>query len=186
MALDKSCARVVFRLPKNKDTWCEILGNFWIPNKVQPRENSKGGGLEDISHNGSVWRNPNGNRNVVCLNENDVKRNANLNWFENDWGDDWRFAAVRNFLYFPAAVGGVFSDLEMTNPIHPPSIFPISSKYSERIIYFLLSIDLISQEIRRKNFSSSSLVLAFLKNGSFCSRVKWQAMKIFSVVSINN
>jgi hypothetical protein len=62
-----------------------------------------GGDLEDILHDSSVWRNLNGNRNVVCLNRNDAKRNANLNNFDNDWNDNWRFAAVRNSLYFPLA-----------------------------------------------------------------------------------
>lgn len=136
-------------------------------------------------HNGSVWHNPNGNRNVVCLNRNDAKRNADLNLFENDWNDNWRFAAVRNSLYFPAAVGGVFSDLDRRDPIQPPSIRPISSKCSERIMYFLLSTDFISQEICKKNFNSSSLAFAFLKKGNFCSRVSRLAMKIFSVVSTN-
>jgi hypothetical protein len=118
-----------------------------IPNKIQSREYSRDGGSEDILHNDSVWRNLNGNRNVVCLNRDDAKRNADLNWFENDWNDNWRFAAVRNSLYFPVIAGGVFSDIVFTDPIQPPSIFPISSKCSERIIYFLLSSDLISQDI---------------------------------------
>jgi hypothetical protein len=61
------------------------------------------GGWEDILHDSSVWRDPNGNRNVVCLNRNDAKRNANLNNFDGDWNDNWRFAAVRNFLCFPLA-----------------------------------------------------------------------------------
>jgi len=105
------------------------------------------GGSEDTLHNGSVWQNPNGNRNVVYLNRNDVKRKANLNWFDNDWDGACRFAAVRKFLYFPATISGFFYGLGISDPIHPPSILPISSKCSERIIYFLLSIDFISQEI---------------------------------------
>ncbi len=47
---------------------------------------------------GSSWVNANGNRNVPYLNVNGDKRKLNLNWFENDWNSDHRFAAVRNFL----------------------------------------------------------------------------------------
>jgi len=57
--------------------------------------------MDGTLHNngGSVWRNPNGNRNVACLDRNDAKRNLNLNWCENDWNDICRFAAVcKSFL----------------------------------------------------------------------------------------
>ncbi|MBI2448137.1 hypothetical protein HYV44_01055 [Candidatus Microgenomates bacterium] len=47
------------------------------------------------------WQNPNGNLMVVCLYENDSKRKANLNYFDNDWNDNWRFAAVRKYIRFP-------------------------------------------------------------------------------------
>ena len=58
-----------------------------FPNKIQPREYSRGGGIDDILHTGSVWQNRNGNRNVPYLNRNGSKRNLNLNWIENDWND---------------------------------------------------------------------------------------------------
>ena len=45
---------------------------------------------------GSVWRRPYGFRLVVCLYGIGVKRYAGLHWFGRGWGDDWRFAAVRN------------------------------------------------------------------------------------------
>ncbi len=53
--------------------------------------------MDGTLHNngGSVWRNLNGNRNVAYLDRNDAKRNLNLNWYENDWNDICRFAAVR-------------------------------------------------------------------------------------------
>ncbi len=38
------------------------------------------------------------NRNVAYLNGNSENRNLNVNWFENDWNDNCRFAAVRNFI----------------------------------------------------------------------------------------
>jgi hypothetical protein len=48
--------------------------------------------------------NPNGNRNVPYLNGNYENRNLNLNWWDDDWNDNWRFLAVRNFLVFEAPV----------------------------------------------------------------------------------
>jgi len=50
---------------------------------------------------GSVWQNPDSNRHVPYLNWNSDERNLNLNWFENDWNENWRFAAVRKSLCFP-------------------------------------------------------------------------------------
>ncbi|MDO8467244.1 MAG: hypothetical protein Q7S83_03855 [bacterium] len=47
------------------------------------------------ARNGSVWQHWNGNRNVAYLWSNADKRNLNLNWFENDWNDNYRFLAVR-------------------------------------------------------------------------------------------
>lgn len=55
-----------------------------------------------------MWQNPDGNRNVPYLNRNADKRNLNLNWFDNDWDSNYRFAAVRNSLCFYAALCGVF------------------------------------------------------------------------------
>jgi len=37
----------------------------------------------------------------VYLNENDDKRNLNVNQDDNDWRDRWSFAAVRNSLHQP-------------------------------------------------------------------------------------
>ena len=45
---------------------------------------------------GSVWRFPFGHRCIPDLNRYGAERNLNLNYFENDWNEDCRFAAVRN------------------------------------------------------------------------------------------
>ncbi len=45
------------------------------------------------------WQRPGGNRNVPYLNDWDDKRKLNLNSFENDWNENYRFAAVRNWIY---------------------------------------------------------------------------------------
>lgn len=60
-----------------------------------------GGGMDDILYIGSVG-NVNGNRNVAYLDHNDRKRNLNLNWFDNDWNDSYRFLAVRNYFHSSA------------------------------------------------------------------------------------
>lgn len=51
-------------------------------------------------------------------------------------------SSSRKFFCFPSFGGFYFSDL-----IHPPSILPISSIFSDREMYLLLSIDFISQDI---------------------------------------
>lgn len=92
-----------------KETWRKILVDLKIPSKIQLGEysvfikyNSTGGAIEDILRiydGGSVWQNPNGNRNVGYLYYNDGQRKLNLNWIDNDWNDNYRFAAVRQFLF---------------------------------------------------------------------------------------
>ena len=53
--------------------------------------------------------NENGNRNVPYLWNDDDKRNLNLNYFENDWNENYRFAAVRNDYFFTALkIGRIF------------------------------------------------------------------------------
>ena len=54
--------------------------------------------LIHLAGGGSSWVNPNSNRNVPYLNGYNGNRKLNLNWFDNDWNDNWRFLAVRNFL----------------------------------------------------------------------------------------
>lgn len=51
--------------------------------------------------NSSIWTNRDGNRNVPYLDNWNGKRKLNLNWFENRWNDNCRFAAVRNCLPAP-------------------------------------------------------------------------------------
>ena len=69
-----------------------------------------------MARDGSVWQNPNGNRNVPYLNRNGSERNLHLNWVDNRWNDNCRFAAVRNCLCFPVRYGVLFCRLS-----HPPS-----------------------------------------------------------------
>ena len=43
---------VVYQILKNKATWCEILAGFYAPNKIQLRDYSRGGGVDNISYIG--------------------------------------------------------------------------------------------------------------------------------------
>ncbi len=105
-----------------------------------------------------MQRDSDGNLRVVNLWSNDGNRKLNLNYFTNRWNRNCRFAFVRNSLYFsPLTPGFSFKICRL----QPPSIFPIWSSCSERAIYFLLSKALTSQDICRKNFNKSSLVIAF-------------------------
>lgn len=79
-----------------------------------------------MAYIGSVWQNRNGNRNVPYLNRNGSKRNLNLNWIDNDWNENYRFAAVRNSLHSERYRSVFFYRDVSTCRFHPPSIFPIS------------------------------------------------------------
>jgi len=92
-------------LRKNEDTWCKYYG-IMMPNTIQPREHSKGSGMGDILHI-SVCK-LNGNRHVAYLYENSGDRKLNLNYFDNDWNDNYRFAGVRNSLHFSPVFMGEF------------------------------------------------------------------------------
>lgn len=66
---------------------------------------SRSSGLDGLPH---VTARVNGNVNVPCLNRNDAKRNLDLNWWDNDWPDDWRLLGVRYAPRFSPDSGGVF------------------------------------------------------------------------------
>ena len=135
------------------------IREFKIPNKIQSRENSKDGGIDDILYIGSVWQNPNGNRNVPYLNRNGSERNLNLNWIESDWNVLCRFAAVRNSLYSPPKAGFYL----LICLFQPPSILPISISFSESSINFLLSNAFISHATCKKNLRTSIFTNPFLR-----------------------
>jgi hypothetical protein len=62
-----------------------------MPNTIQPREYSKGGGMDSILHITAAF-----NR------WNDDERNVNVNRNDNDWNDNWWFAGLANlFISLP-------------------------------------------------------------------------------------
>ncbi len=121
----------------------------------------------------------NGNRNVPNLNDWNSKRNLNLNWFENDWNDNYRFLAVRYCLAFS---GNYFSGvLFKVCRRQPPSIRPASSMCSERCVYFLLSIDLVSQASCSMSFNRSTLAMHLSSKTSFSFELLYPARKQYSM-----
>lgn len=90
----------------------------------------------------------------------------------------------RNSLHFsPAVVVGEFCFTSW--PFHPPSIFPISSMWTDRAIYFLLSIDFDSHKTNRSILKVSNFLIANLTQGSFSVFTKKLAQAMASMISIN-
>ena len=70
-------------------------------------------------------------------------------------------------------------------PFQPPSIFPISSIFTDRAIYFLSSIDFASHSTIKSIFKVSIFLIANRTHGLFSSRDKKVAVEIASIISIN-
>lgn len=87
---------------RHEDTWCGIAGEPAPKSDTAPRV-SRGGAKDAIPYErvGSSWVNPDGNRNVPYLYEDDDGRKLNLNWDdpENRWNQDDLFLVVRNSLH---------------------------------------------------------------------------------------
>ena len=88
-----------------------------------------------MASNTFSWENPNGNANFPMVNSNGDR---NFNWADNNRNENWRWlVAVSNCVYSPRLAGFVFVEACRSQP---PSIFPTSSRCSERCTYFLVSI----------------------------------------------
>ncbi len=71
-----------------------------IPNTIQPKEYSIGGGMEGTLR---THVDPNGNRYVLYLYRNDDGRwNWSANWLDNDWNDRNFSAHVATFFISPS------------------------------------------------------------------------------------
>ena len=78
-------------------------GGLIVPNKIQPQEYSRDGGIDGISH---IM----GQLCYLYLNRNGDLRNVNVNRdnLDNNWNENVRFLLVRAFLLFtPPVMGGV-------------------------------------------------------------------------------
>ena len=73
------------------------------PNKIQPREYSKGSATDDILYfsDGSSWVNPNGNLYVPYLNWNGDEWYLNFNRLDNDWNDNDRLVSCQSLHSLP-------------------------------------------------------------------------------------
>lgn len=117
------------------------------------------GGVDDALHG----TDSNGNLNVfnVKRNEDGLWLNGNNGHADNFWNGDnqWLFVRPRYSLHFSLGfTSGEFCF--MSCPFQPPNIFPISSIFMERAIYFLLSRDFVSQSTIRSTFNVSNFLIA--------------------------
>jgi hypothetical protein len=177
------CERGCFTLQKTKTLGVETLGHCDAEYDTTRRV-FDGWWHGWLSTRG--WLDPNGNRNVLYLNRNGAKRNLNMNWFDNQWNRNYRFAArrPRNFLHFSPACAGEFCFASC--PFHPPSCLPTSSSGIESAAYRLFSSDPDSQRIMRSSFAVSSLRIASRTYGCFSVRARNAAHATASIVSTNS
>ncbi|MFZ2832026.1 MAG: hypothetical protein WAZ40_02640 [Minisyncoccia bacterium] len=112
-------------------------------NTIQPREYSKGDGMEGILY----IIDSDGNRKLFNVKRNDDGKrylNGNNGNPDNVWNADARFVfRRRNSFHFSPAFAGEFCF--STCPSQPPSILPTSSTGIESNSYFFVSIERVSQ-----------------------------------------
>ena len=164
----KSFASVHIPLSKKRRYSVRDVRGFLIPDSIQLgdwQQPSMSSGIGDISHNTFE-----GKRQVCNIWWNDAKRNANLNWFGNDFNGNYWFAFVRNSLRSSATFVAEVSCCRLRS--HPPSILPMSPRGSESTAYCFVSKSFTSQATCKKNLSRSIFPAAFCTKGSFCSRRK--------------
>ena len=129
-------------------------------------------------------RSPNGNRYSLYLYWNGGRWNWNYNWLDNDRDADYLSALATIFISPPHLVWSEEFCFRIC-PIHPPSIFPASSRISESAIYCLISSDFTSQRTMSRILSVSSLRIARRIHGSFSSRGKNTACAVASMLSMS-
>lgn len=142
-----------------------------MPHTIQSQEYSRDSGRGDISYKSAIFNRWNDERNV------------NVNRNDNDWNDNWWFAGLRYSLHF-SLINPLFGRVFFFScPCQPPSMRPISSVFTERARYFLVSSDLLSQRIISRTFRVSIFLIANLIYGSFSSGERKTAVVTYSRVS---
>ena len=148
-----------------------------MPNTIQPGEYSTGSGMEDTLYVPQLQRQP------VCpvsvLERQVVELEQQLAGQRLERQQPC--CGARNSLKFSPYLLGEFCFWSW--PFQPPSIFPISSIFSERAIYFLLSSDLVSQSIIKNILSVSTFLIDRRTYGSFSSRTRKLAVASASMIS---
>ena len=155
-----------------------------MANAIQSREYSKGGGTDGRRHVTAS----DGDPNIFNLKRNDDGNrwlNANYANPDNQWHlDNEMVFCLRKSLYFsPLFLLGEFCFESC--PFHPPNIFPTSSSGPDRLIYFSLSKDLVSQSTCKSTLSVSVLRIACRTKGSFSWGVRKLAVVVASINSTN-
>ena len=140
-----------------------------ITDSIHPREYSKGGVPDGILHE----TDSDGDLNVFNVERDgdDFWLNTNNGHPDNRWNADTRWVFVRrnSFHFSPGGFLGRVCCF-CSCPLHPPSIFPISSIGKDSAIYFVSSIECVSQRIIRRMRSVSSFRMETRMNGNFSSR----------------
>lgn len=154
-----------------------------MPNTIQPREHSRGSGIE-----GTLYiTDSDGNLKAfnVKHDDNGLWLNSNNGNPDNVWNPDnhWVFVLPRNSLHFSPIPLGEFCFSNW--PFHPPSILPISSIFTERVMYFLSSIDFVSQRTIRSIFNVSSFLMERRTYGHFSLGERKLAIATASMISTN-
>ena len=155
---------VLLVYPKNKDTWCSVLGRWSLQIRFNPKS-IQWVVLKVIYC--IILRDSDGNLNVPYLNWNGDRWVLNFNWLDNDFNDNDRLARGYSLYSPPIYIGGV-SFLREAN--HPPIIFPTSANSTESVVNLLLSKAFNSQSNFRKNLRLSILTLNFWIVFNFCQK----------------
>jgi len=169
-------------LVKNEDTWCKALGYI-----LRYRINSALRVFE------GWWQRRRFMHYRLGRRSQPVQRGTQWQWpvAQHELWQPWQHlewelslrvrppAQLSLFLRFKKA------EFYLTDFIQPPNIFPTSSNFSERLIYFLSSKDFISQAICKKNLSKSNLTEARLRKISFSALSEYPAFMVFSITSKN-
>lgn len=170
------------KLQKNEDTWYEMLGHSRC--RVRFSSESIQWAVMWMAFH-MILLNPNGNRYVLYLNWNGSKWYWDYAWLDNDWKSKHVSAELPEILfifYSPCFELGEFFFIRL--PLQPPKSLPMEFNLSESPIYFLSSIDLVSQRICRNIFKTSDLRIANLTYGIFSSGFKKAAIAIDSIISV--
>lgn len=100
-----------------------------------------------------------GNPNLLGANRNDDGRRLDTYYDnpDNRWNRENGFAFVVSQFFSFSPYLGEFCFI--TCPLQPPSILPISSIFSERIIYLFVLRDLLSQRTKSKTLTVSIFLM---------------------------
>ena len=140
IAVNNCCRRARRPVVPHEDTWYRRIGESRSQMRYSPKSIRWTVIRKFFGIFRSVWQDKNGNPCIAYLNGNQDNRNANLNHVANRWNRNYRVLALSQSLHLCSSPtycrGGVpFFKLF----IHPPIIFPISTRCCESARYCLSS-----------------------------------------------